>query len=261
MQPIALLVPDSLHLGDEELLDLRRSALERSGVSLAPVRVASADLLPEILSPDAIAWSPPWIAFLLAKLSLATPLVSAARVGEHDFRSSILVARAGVDGLPDLAGSRMGWVSRRSVTGFLLPKLYLESFGVDVDALFATQRFCGGHQAAADALATGSVDAIATDSRRLGAILERTRARVLASIGPLPSDLLVAGCALPLPIREALTRGLHGLRVAGTTFARARAGHLDVFELLGRRGSASYRTMNANGSDQSPGPPRRVMGR
>ena len=234
MQPITLLVPDSLHLGDEELLDLHRSVLDRSGLSLAPVRVASADLIPEILSPDAIAWAPPWIAFLLGSLSLATPLLSALRVGDHDSRSSILVARAGIDGLPGLAGSSMGWVSRRSVTGFLLPRLYLESFGVDVDALFATQRFCGSHEGAADALANGTVDAIATDSRRLGAILERTRARVLASIGPLPSDLLVAGCEVPLSVREGLTRGMHGLWVAGTTFARARDGHLDVFDLLGR---------------------------
>jgi hypothetical protein len=237
MQPITLLVPDALHLDDEELLDIHRSVLDRSGLSLAPVRVASAELLPEILSPDAIAWAPPWIAFLLGSLSLATPLVSASRVGCHDSRSSVLVARAGIEGLPDLAGSRIGWVSRRSVTGFLLPRLYLESFGVDVDALFARQRFCGSHEAAADALASGSVDAVATDSRRLGALLEQTRARVLASIGPLPSDLLVAGCAVPLAVREGLTRGMHGLWVAGTTFARARNGHLDVFELLGRGAS------------------------
>jgi hypothetical protein len=234
MQPITLLVPDALHLGDEELLDLHRSVLDRSGLSLAPVRVASADLLPEILSPDAIAWAPPWIAFLLGSLDLATPLLSALPVGNHDSRSSILVARDGIDGLPDLAGSRMGWVSRRSVTGFLLPRLYLESFGVDVDALFATQVFCASHERAGDALTNGSVDAIATDSRRLGAILERTRARVLASIGPLPSDLLVAGCAVPLAVREGLTRGMHGLWVAGIAFARAREGHLDVFDLLGR---------------------------
>jgi ABC-type phosphate/phosphonate transport system substrate-binding protein len=234
MQPITLLVPDSLCLGDAELLDLHRAVLDQCGVSLAPVRVASSDLLPEILTPDAIAWAPPWIAFLLGSLNLATPLVSASRASDRGPRSSILVARAGIDGLPALAGSRMGWVSRRSVTGFLLPRLYVESFGVDVDALFLTQRFCGSHESAAEALASGRVDAIATDSRRLGAILERTRARVLASIGPLPTDLLVAGCAVPLAVREGLSRGMHGLWVAETTFARARAGHLDLFELLGR---------------------------
>jgi len=140
----------------------------------------------------------------------------------------------------------MGWVSRRSVTGFLLPRLYLESFGVDADALFATQRFCGSHESAAEALVNGSVDAVATDSRRLGAILQQMRARVLASIGPLPSDLLVAGCGVPLAVQEGLTLGMHGLWVAGTTFVRAREGHLDVFELLGR--GTSRQSPDASGA-------------
>jgi hypothetical protein len=237
MQPTTLLVPDSLHLGDEELLELHRSVLDRCAVSLAPARVVSAELLPELLSPDSIAWAPPWIAFLLTSLGLGTPLVSAARARDGVRRSSILVARAGIDGLPGLAGSRMGWVSRRSVTGFLLPRLYLESFGVDVDTLFVTQRFCGGHEAAAEALANGGVDAIATHSGRLGAILERTLARVLVTLGPLPTDVLIAGAAVPLTVREGLVRGMHGLRVAGTAFACAREGHLDVFALLGAGGA------------------------
>jgi hypothetical protein len=238
MQPIALLVPDALQLSDDDLLDLHRSVFDRCGVSLAPARIVSADLLPELLSPGSIAWAPPWIAFLLATLGLGTPLVGAARACDGGPRSSVLVARADVDGLPGLARSRMGWVSRRSVTGFLLARLYLESFGVDVDSLFATQHFCGSHEAAAEALANGRVDAIATDSRRLGMVFERTRARVLASIGPLPSDLLVAGPAVPLAARERLVRGMHCLHVAGTTFTRAQRGHLDVFELLGRPGAA-----------------------
>jgi ABC-type phosphate/phosphonate transport system substrate-binding protein len=135
----------------------------------------------------------------------------------------------------------MGWVSRRSVTGFLLPRLYLESFGVDVDSMFGTQRFLGSHEAALEALASDSVDVIATDSRRVGSILGRTRGRVLASMGPLPSDLLVAGYAVPPGIRDALIRGMIGLSVAGITFARARAGHLDVFERIGRGASTESR--------------------
>jgi hypothetical protein len=238
MQPIPLLVPDALRLGDEDLLDLHRSVLDRSGVSLAPTRVVSADLLPELLSQGSVAWAPPWIAFLLTSLSLGTPLVSAARACDGGPRSSVLVARAGIDGLPGLAGSRMGWVSRRSVTGFLLPRLYVESFGVDVDALFAAQRFCGSHEAVGEALAKGEVDAIATDTRRLPVILERTGGRVLVSIGPLPTDLLVAGAGLPVAACEGLIRGMHHLSVAGTAFTRAREGHLDVFELLGRGGGA-----------------------
>jgi hypothetical protein len=232
MRPVALLLPASLHLHDELLLDLHSAVAERCGLPLAPVRVRYAELLPEILPPDALAWAPSWIAFLLKRIRLASPLLGAALEPRLGPRSSVLLARYDVKGLPSLAGRRMGWVSRSSATGFVVPRLYLESFRFDLDALFAGQRFCGSHEAAADALVGRQVDAIATDSRRLGAVLERARVRVLASVGPLPSDVLVAGAQVPLGIRERIARGMRGLSVGPIAFDPVSDGHLDLFELL-----------------------------
>jgi ABC-type phosphate/phosphonate transport system substrate-binding protein len=239
MRPITLLVPTSLGLTEDVLLELRGSVLTRCGLSLAPVRLASGALLPEILErvPDAVAWASSSVAFALGRMQLATPLLAAPRGIDERPRSSVLVAHPNVESLVDLAGRRAGWVSRLSATGYHLPRLYLESFGVDTEALFRMQRFCGTHEAAIDALALGQVDVIATDSRRLEAVLARTPARVLASVGPVPSDLLVAGSAVPSTLREQLARGLESLGAGDASFERVRHGHLDLFEMLGRHAS------------------------
>jgi ABC-type phosphate/phosphonate transport system substrate-binding protein len=254
MRPIPLLVPPSAGLTEHDLLDLHDAVLERAGLPLAPVRHASASLLPELLerSPDALAWAPSSIAFLLARLCLAAPLVVAKVDADAAPRSSVLLARRGINGLVDLRGRRMGWVSRFSITGYYLPRLYLESFGVDVEALFGPQEFHGSHEAAADALAHGRADVIATDSRRVRAVLARAPARLLASVGPVPSDVLVAGPALSVGILEPLARELCSLRIGCVAFEPVRDGHFDLYELLRRHASdASQRTRAAGATSMA----------
>jgi ABC-type phosphate/phosphonate transport system substrate-binding protein len=258
MRPIPLLVPASRDLSDEVLRDLRDSVHRRCGAFLAPVRVASAALLPAVLEQarDVLAWAPPCIASTLVTLGLAAPLVAAPRRDQRT-RSAVLVTRPGIEGLGDFAGRRVGWVSRLSETGYEVPRLYLESFGVEPSELFANQRFYGTHDAVAAALVGGEVDVIATHSGRLRHLFTRTPMRVAISVGPLPSDLVVAGLDVPDAAREQVADALVSCTAPRTgaftsgahVFAPAREGHLGLFDLLGRQRRESWGFVAA-----TPGP-------
>jgi ABC-type phosphate/phosphonate transport system substrate-binding protein len=167
-------------------------------------------------------------------MGLATPVVTMSLPDRGRSRSAVLVAQPGIRNLTELADRRVGWVSRFSTTGHDLPRLYLESFGVDVDALFRSQRFCGSHAAATAALACGEVDVIATHSGALPRVFEATLARLVVSIGPVPSDVLVAGVGVPAGAREHLVQGLRAAPLGNFEFGRASSGHLDLLESLRR---------------------------
>jgi ABC-type phosphate/phosphonate transport system substrate-binding protein len=240
MKPIPLLVSASRDLSDEVLRDLRDAVHRRCGALLAPVRLASAALLPAVLEQvrDALAWSPAGVASTLVRLGVATPLVAAPR-RDRRTRSAVLVTRPGIEGLSDFAGRRVGWVSRLSETGYEVPRLYLESFGVEPSELFASQRFYRTHDAVAAALVHGEVDVIATHSGRLRGLFACTPMRVAVSIGPIPSDLVVAGLDVSDVVREMVAGALLSCTESFTSgahvFAPAREGHLGLFDLLGHQ--------------------------
>jgi hypothetical protein len=233
MKPITLLVPASAHVSPDMLGELVHTVERRTGLTLNLARLSYAALLPEIFerSPDVITWAPSYVAFVLERMHLATSLCTVGCPGTGA-RSSVLVGRRGIHGLADLAGHRMGWVSRISTTGYDLPRLYLESFGVDPDALFGSQRFCGSHAAAAAAMASGEVDIIATHSQALRRVFERAPVRALVSIGPVPSDVVAAGVGVPAAVRDRLAHGLTSTRLDFIEIGSAREGHLDLFGML-----------------------------
>ncbi len=235
MRPTTFLIPSAVHLPEDVLMDMFEAIQRQTGLQTSPARLPSAALLPQILerSPDVVAWAPSSVAFVLDRLRLAAPLLTVVRAGTGQ-RSSILVARRGIEGLADLTGRRVGWVSRFSATGYEVPRLYLGSFGVEPDKLFATQRFFGSHTAVAEALARGEVDVIATHSRALRYVFERTPARILVSIGPVPSDVIAAGVDVPANVRQRLARGMRALRIQSFEFAPVGEGHLDLFGMLRR---------------------------
>jgi len=233
MKPITLLVPASAHLSTDSLLDLVEVIQHQTGLTLAAARLSSAALLPQIFerSPDVVAWAPAYVAFVLERMHLASSILSVGGPGASP-HSAVLVARRGIEGLADLAGRRVGWVSRFSTTGYDLPRLYLESFGVEPDALFGAQRFCGTHSAAADAIVRGEVDVVATHSGAMKRVFGRTAARLLVSVGPVPADVIVAGVGVPGRVCECLVRGLGATRFGRFEFGYARDGHLGLFGML-----------------------------
>lgn len=238
MKPTTLLVSALPDVDREVLSELSSAVRAVTGIVVAPVALPSAALIPQVLerTPKALAWAPSFVAAGVVRLGLGTPLVAAAYGAP---RSAVLVAQEHVQGVADLAGRRIGWVSRHSVTGHHVPRLYLESFGIDVDVLFASQSYLGSHAAAVEALLQGEVDVVATHSGRVLSVLREGVSRLLVSIGPIPHDVVLAGTGVGALERELLARGL--LAVGAThrfRFLPAPRAHFDLFEVL--RGEARH---------------------
>ncbi len=216
-----------------------QAVLRARRLKLSPIYVSAAALLPQLfeVARDAAALSPSFTAYVLLKTQLATPIVAPVpRTTEP--RHATLVARSGIESLIGLRGKRIGWVSKLSATGYDIPRLYLESLGHDVETIFAEQRFCGSHAGAARALARGEVDIVATHSVHADALTSTSDAHVLAAVGPLPGDVIVAGSEMEPVIREALAEGLSSIR----GYLRVRRSHLGIFDVLSAqtRGSGEY---------------------
>lgn len=237
MKRITVLLPAAARPTVEALGDLQEEVGRRTGLGVLVAHVPSLALLPQILerTPEAVAWAPAYLAFVLARMQVATPLLAVARQ-DVPARSAVLVGRSGIAEVADLKGCRIGWVSHQSTTGYDLPRLYLESLGLEVDSLFGVQRFCATHAAAVEALARGDVDVVATHSGVLARHAE-LGAGPLASIGPVPADVLVGGGGVGSSTRARLLRGLHSLSVGPYSLGHVQDGHLALFEELHRRAS------------------------
>jgi ABC-type phosphate/phosphonate transport system substrate-binding protein len=231
MRPITLLLPAN-RPGLTQTLRCRLHEVVQLAVP-RPVALASvpAALLPQVLdgSRDAIAWAPPLVAHQIVRQNLGWPLAVASTGADY---AATLVGRPSVESLADIARRRAGWVSKVSATGYQIPRLYLESFGLDLSSLFASERFYGSHETLAQGLLSGEVDVAATHSGRLMEVLRGSRARILTSIGPIPADMLIASMGLGADLREAIAFALISTTLGPVTFEPPRRRHLDVFDLL-----------------------------
>ena len=163
----------------------------------------------------------------LLRLRLASAIAVADAGTDY---AATLVGRSSIESLADIARQRVGWVSRVSATGYQIPRLYLESFGLDLSSLFASERFYGSHERVTSALAADEIDVGATHSGRLFDVLRHSRARILTSIGPVPADLVLGSASLPLDARHAVTRAL--LTCTLGRFSAPQPRHLGLFDLL-----------------------------
>jgi ABC-type phosphate/phosphonate transport system substrate-binding protein len=212
-----------------------RKALEKATGS--PVTVASLPpaLFLQVLDSgrDVVAWAPPMVARDLIRDGAAAPMAIAVPPAPL---SAVLVGRPAIESLADIAGAHVGWVSRVSGTGYRIPRLYLESFGLRLHRVFASERTYGSHAAVAEALLDGEIDVAATHTesaaRHLREPLESGRVRVLTSIGPVPADMILASAGIPESTRAAVARALLGVSAGPHRFAPPRAGHLDLIDQL-----------------------------
>ncbi len=177
-----------------------RGVFERAGIELEPVFVRDyAELYDAVHLHEAdVAWAPPLVARDLRRDGAAEPIATVVRKGGAHYYSAIV----GTDSLhspKDIA--RFGWVSRLSAAGYLVPRGYLQSIGVSLD--FREERFFHTHARSMSALQAGVVDAIATyavrDEERHTPVVPHAfeGARVLATIGPVPGDVIVASSTMP----------------------------------------------------------------
>jgi phosphonate transport system substrate-binding protein len=105
---------------------------------------------------DAI-WAPPFVCARVEAMGVRV-LARGVRRGRSSYRAA-LVTRAGSGlTLEKLPGTRVAWVDRDSVGGYLLPAAYLKAKGLEPAKTFASQQFAGSYKAALEAVLGGTAD-------------------------------------------------------------------------------------------------------
>jgi ABC-type phosphate/phosphonate transport system substrate-binding protein len=192
-----------------------------AGIRIAPQIEPSYDQLVHALSAgDAVGWTPPLVATRLLDERAGAPLVAVGRRGMTSYYAAFVVRReSAFASLADLRGTTVGWVSALSAAGYVVPRLHLRALGMEPDALFARQLLLGSHARVREALAAGTVDVAVTHATlrvRTGEV-ELTGSpadlRVIAAVGPIPGDVIFAGRAVPLRVRESLRGALLAMQV------------------------------------------------
>lgn len=80
------------------------------------------------------------------------------------YKSAIVVNSAsGIKTISDLKGKRIGFVSKLSASGYMVPTVKLLDIGLDPRSYFSSVEFYGSHDKNLDALLNGKADAIAID--------------------------------------------------------------------------------------------------
>jgi phosphate/phosphite/phosphonate ABC transporter binding protein len=114
--------------------------------------------------------------------------------------------------IADLRGKRFCYVDRESTSGYLLPRHYLRTHGLDPDKLFAATRFSGDHTAVLKDVLSGRCDAGASYNgvllvgNKLG--IDAYRLPVLVNTGDLPTDAVCASPTLAPETADALREAL-----------------------------------------------------
>jgi len=183
------------------LADLVQAFGHGSAFPIVPIALPSYSAVFEAVQSGACdaAWAPPLVALDLARCEMAEPVVAVGRAWGTAYYSSIVVAPwLAVVELAQIAGLAFGWTNKQSASGYVVPRLHLAAQGFQIPGLFSRESFLGTHELAAQALVEGRVDAIATfmapDMLR-GTMVTgdgRLPARVLATFGPIPNDVVVA---------------------------------------------------------------------
>lgn len=173
-------------------------AVAAGGIELDPVFVPTYAALYETLARGRadLGWAPPLVARDLALAAVASPLVAIVRDGSASYGSALIVARdSSIVHLEGLRGARMGWVSKQSAAGYVVPRAFLRGEGLDPSTLFTSETIYGSHTELVVAVATGAVDAGATFVPAGGpprAGIDPST-RILALAGRVPSDVVVVG--------------------------------------------------------------------
>ena len=149
-----------------------------------------------------------------------TPLVTEVnpRTGTTKYASVIIVpADSPVQEVSELAGKNFAFGSVTSTSGSLYPSIMLADAGIDYRTDLAEKIYTGGHEATAQAVANGQVDAGGLEDRILYSleeegVIERGSVRVIRESEPIEGYPWVARSALPDGLREDIANAYLGMR-------------------------------------------------
>lgn len=144
------------------------------------------------------------------------------------FAELLVRDRIDASSLADLAGTRIGFNDRQSMSGFIALRERLAQ--LDLDESFATLVRTGGHRQSLELLATEDIDAACIDSNTLldlGTLPPGVR--MLETFGPFPVQPVVVRSSLVDKTREVITSALLDLHRDSDTVRALRRFHVERF--------------------------------
>jgi phosphonate transport system substrate-binding protein len=143
-----------------------------------------------------------------------TPLVTEVnpRTGDTTYRSIIIVPdQSGVQEVEEIEGRTFAFGSANSTSGSLYPAIMLEEAGIDYRTDLGEYTYTGGHDATAQAVSNGGVDAGGVEDRILyrlqdeGAVDEET-VRVIEESDPIEGYPWAVRAALSDDLKEQIAQ-------------------------------------------------------
>ncbi len=160
----------------------------------------------------ALAWMPPLLCIELDKQHATAEVVLPVRGGSVTYYSALVARRSGGPrSLADVKHAKVAWVDPESSSGYLVPRLHLQSQGRALGAMFDGEMMAGSHVAVLDAVQSGRVDVGATycaskaPKWMSNAGVERPL-DALTITGAIPNDALVLSPALTANQRAKIQR-------------------------------------------------------
>jgi ABC-type phosphate/phosphonate transport system substrate-binding protein len=123
--------------------ELRSVLVRAGGPDVEPLFVPSYASLYETVCAGlcAVAWTPPLVALDLQRGEIADPIAATVRSGGSAYYAALVVrASSDIAHIGQIQGSRVGWVSKLSAAGYVVPRYYLQSIGMKLDGLFQSHR-------------------------------------------------------------------------------------------------------------------------
>ena len=239
---IRFAVATTQELGRAAFDELRRLVHQARGPHIEPVFVPNYVSLFETVHLQAAeaAWCPPLVARDLVRVAAADPIATVLRGGiDHYYSAIVSLDYSGVRRISQILDARVGWVSRLSAAGYVVPRDYLQSLGLDVTSL--DESFFHTHGETVRALRRGDVDVIGTYASARDGCFHLSpalgAARILGVAGQIPGDVVVVGRAVGARVASELGAALRVGRIApdgalaalmnASGFGAVPPGHLD----------------------------------
>jgi phosphonate transport system substrate-binding protein len=213
--PLRFAVLSDEQRGEAAFAELCAMVARGTPLRLEPVWAASHAALLAVVGAGScdVAWAPPLVAHALVRGEGAVPVAVVSRAGCEAYYGALVVLRSSrARTVRELAGLRVGWVSRLSAAGFVVPRHHIASLGLTPERMFASETFHYSHERLAEALVRGDVDVIGTYAHVApDGTLEVPHVpggRIVAAAGPIPGDVIVARAGLDAGVTARLAWAL-----------------------------------------------------
>jgi ABC-type phosphate/phosphonate transport system substrate-binding protein len=229
-------------LGGDAFEELRTMLSVAGGLAVEPVFVPNYVALYETVHLHAAdaAWCPPLVARDLVRVAAADPVATVLRGGADHYYSALVTQHdSRIRHVSQIRAARIGWVSRLSAAGYVVPRDYLRSLGIELSEL--DERLFHTHGRLIHALLEGEVDVIGTYASASGGkfatspLLED--ARILGVAGQIPGDVIVVARPMTSRLGRALGAAFRAASIApegalaglmnASGFGPVPPGHLD----------------------------------